>query len=77
MMDMMTSKQQLAEPLMEVKKASIGACEKSGQAVCRTTALIDGFYLCKNRVAACEHAFSYGLSYLCRSPVRHEYSKVK
>lgn len=34
MIDMMTSKQQLAEPLMEVKKSSIRACEKSGQAVC-------------------------------------------
>ena len=77
MMNMMTSKQPQAEPLMEVKKTSFSACEKSGRAVCRTTALIDGFYLCKNRQAACEHAFSYGSSYLCRSPVRHEYSKAK
>lgn len=77
MMDMMTRTQPLAEPLMEVKKPSFRSCEKSIRTVCRTTALIDGFYLCKNRVAACEYAFSYGSSYLCRSPVRHEYSKVK
>ncbi len=43
--------------------------------LCKTSVLVDDFYLCKHRRPECEHAFSYGSSYLCRSPERHKYSR--
>ena len=61
-------KQNIKDPLMTIDKPN-------SKPECRTSPLIDGFYLCNINKPDCEHAFSYGFSYLCRSPVRHEFSK--
>jgi len=50
-----------------------GRCARKN--ACRTSALIDEFYLCQIDRADCEHAFPYGLNYLCKSPYRKKYSK--
>ncbi len=42
---------------------------------CRTSSLVDGFYLCQIYKAGCEYAFSFGASYLCRSPNRIDYAR--
>lgn len=52
---------------------------KSGKSfrktTCKTSSLVDGFYLCQIYKAGCEYAFSFGASYLCRSPNRSDYVK--
>jgi hypothetical protein len=48
---------------------------QSCKSLCRTSPLIDDFYLCLNSRSECEHAFSYGSSYLCRSPERNKFSR--
>jgi hypothetical protein len=44
-------------------------------AACRTRALVDQFYLCQTNRMNCEHAFPFGMSYLCCSFKRSEFSK--
>lgn len=68
-------KQDLTDPMIYIDKSDDKACEQSKKAVCNTSPLIDGFYLCNIDAPDCEYAFSYGFSHLCRSPNRHEYSK--
>ncbi len=63
-----TEKQNIKDSLMTTDKPN-------GKSECRTSPLIDGFYLCNINKPDCEHAFSYGFNYLCRSPDRHEFSK--
>lgn len=70
-----TEKQNISEPLMTIDKSNINPDEQIRKAGCRTSPLIDGFYLCNINKSDCEHSLSYGLDYLCRSPNRHEYSK--
>jgi hypothetical protein len=42
---------------------------------CRTRRLVDDFYMCQVSRSDCEHALSFGMSYLCRSSERHELSE--
>jgi hypothetical protein len=68
-------KQDLTNPMLSIGKPDTKQGEQVSKFECSTSPLIDGFYLCTVDASDCEHAFSYGFSYLCRSPKRHEYSK--
>lgn len=49
--------------------------EGSHQNVCKTMNLVDDFYQCQIHRFDCEYSFTFGISYLCESPQRHEYSE--
>ncbi|HEY5975410.1 MAG TPA: hypothetical protein VIU41_11760 [Geobacteraceae bacterium] len=42
---------------------------------CRTRSLVDNFYVCQSHTPDCKHAARFGMVWLCRSPLRREFSQ--
>jgi len=68
-------KKEVREQLPKKDENDIRLSQECGDSGCRTRYLVDDFYMCAIRRPDCEHAFQFDLSYLCRSPDRHKYSK--
>jgi len=62
------------DPLMKIDNHCLGSGERFRDNFCRTRNLVDNFYQCQISRSDCEYAFTFGMSYLCRSPNRSEYS---
>jgi len=63
------------DPLMTIENPCLMSGERFRESVCRTRNLVDNFYQCQVNRLDCEHAFTFGMSFLCSSPNRHEYSE--
>lgn len=68
-------KQSVSDPLSPLDRSSSGAAGHFNATVCKTRNLVDNFYQCQISRADCEHSFTFGMSYLCKSPDCHEYSE--
>jgi hypothetical protein len=72
--DVQSYMQTITAPLLMTEMSHMRYCDRFSKNVCRTRALVDDFYLCQTNRTDCEHAFLLGMSYLCRSLERREYS---
>lgn len=68
-------KQRVSDPLLSIDRSSSGSAGQFSAGICRTRNLVDNFYQCQINQMDCEHSFTFGMSYLCKSPDCHEYSK--
>ncbi len=68
-------KKEVREQLPVKDENSNRSSQGGGNSDCKTRYLVDDFYMCTASHPDCEHAFQFDLSYLCRSPDRHKYSK--
>jgi len=64
----------MADPLIMTGLFHVISHDKFRLNTCRTRHLVDDFYLCQLNRADCDNAVSFGMSYLCSSFERHEYS---
>lgn len=60
--------------MMKSDVALAGTGDRFLATACRTMPLVDDFYLCQLNCPECEHAYSFGMSNLCRSPERHVFA---
>ena len=60
---------------METTRHCLNTNDHFPENACRTRNLVDHFYQCQSNQLDCEHSFGFGMSYLCNSPNRHEYSQ--
>lgn len=72
---MQTNMQTNTDHFMMTDLSHVRSCGQFRKNACRTRTLVDDFYLCQTNPANCEHAFPFGINYLCRSLERHEYSR--
>ncbi len=56
-------------------ESHVKSCDRIRTNACRTRPLVDDYYLCLANRIDCEYVSSFGMSYLCNSFERQDFSR--
>jgi hypothetical protein len=63
-----------ADHLLSSDRACMNSGARCHRSDCRTISIVDDFYQCLLYQHECKYATTFGISFLCSSPQRLEYS---